>query len=115
MSVAYASSKIASYSSDISESLYVAEVSPLHKITFSDEFNSSLTIKSSLSLYGYTGCLQKSKSKGIANRLSNVFFITFFWVVSAVPSAFFAPKRAFTPLSSCIPWSSFSSRSFSLW
>ena len=77
MIVAYGSSKTASYSSDISESLYVAEVSPVHKITFSGEFNSSLTIKSSLSPYGYTGCLKKSKSKGIGNLLSNVFFIVF--------------------------------------
>ena len=74
MVVAYGSSKITSYSSDMSESLYVAEVSPLHKITFSDEFNSSLTIKSSLRRYGYTGCLKKSKSNGIANLLSNVSF-----------------------------------------
>ena len=48
MVVAYGLSKIASYSSDMFESLYVAEVSPVHKITFSDEFNSSLTIKHSL-------------------------------------------------------------------
>ena len=75
MVVAYGSSKIASYSKEMSESLNVAEISPVHKITFSGEFNSSLTIKSSLSLYGYTGCLKKSKSKGIENLLSNVFFI----------------------------------------
>ena len=77
MVVAYGSSKIASYSSDMSESFHVAEVSPAHKITFSGEFNSSLTIKSFLSPYGYTGCLKKSKSKGIRNLLSNVFFIAF--------------------------------------
>ena len=41
------------------------EVSPVHKITFSEEFNSSLTIKSSLSPYGYNGCLKKSKSNGL--------------------------------------------------
>ena len=43
----------------MSETLYVAVVSPVHKITFSEEFNSGLTIKSSLSPYGYTGCLKK--------------------------------------------------------
>ena len=37
----------------------------------------SPTIKSSLSLYEYTGCLKKSKSKGIANLLSNVFLSHF--------------------------------------
>ena len=61
MVLAYGSSKIASYSREISESLYVAEVSevsPEHKITISEESNSSLTIKSSLSPYGYTGCLK---------------------------------------------------------
>ena len=62
MVVAYGLSKIKSYSKEMSESLYVAEVSPVHKITFSEEFNSSLTIKSSLSPYGYAGCLNKSKS-----------------------------------------------------
>ena len=46
-----------------------AEISPVHKITFSEEFNSNLTIKPSLSPYGYTGCLKKSKSNGIANLL----------------------------------------------
>ena len=55
----------------MSESLYVAEVSPVHKITFSEKINSSLTIKFSLSSYGYTGCFKKSKSKGIANLLPN--------------------------------------------
>ena len=78
MIVAYGSSKIVSYSKDMSGSLYVAEVSPVHKITFSGEFNSSLSIKSSLSLYGYTGYLKKSKFNGIENLLSNVFFIAFF-------------------------------------
>ena len=52
MAVAYCPSKKASYSSEMFESLYVAEVSPLHKMTFSAEFSSSLTIKSS---YTYTG------------------------------------------------------------
>ena len=97
MLVAYVSSKIGSYSSKISESLYVAEVSPVRKTTFSEEkFNSSLTIKSSLSPYGYTECLKKSKSNGIANRLSKVFLMAFSWVVtvSAVPSDFFAPNHA---------------------
>ena len=59
MPVAYGSSKIASYSSEMYESFYVAEVSPVHKITFSEEFYLSLTIKSSLSPYGYTICLKK--------------------------------------------------------
>ena len=86
MLVVYGSSKIASYSKEMSKSLYVALASPMHKITFSEEFNSSLTIKSSLSLYGYTGCLnqnlnqdqnQKSKSNGIANLLPKVFLTTF--------------------------------------
>ena len=45
MVVAYGLSKIASYSSDMPESLYVAEVSPVHKITFPEEFNSNLTIE----------------------------------------------------------------------
>ena len=77
----------------MSESFYVALVSPVHKITFSEEFNSSLTIKSSLRPYGYTGCLKKSKSNAIANRLSNVFLITFSCVAtaSAVPCDFFHP------------------------
>ena len=57
----------------MSENLYVAEVSPVHKITFSEEFNSSLTIKSSLRPYGHNGWLEKSKSNGITNLLSNVF------------------------------------------
>ena len=34
--LSYGSSKIASYSKEISERLYVAEVSPVHKIGFSD-------------------------------------------------------------------------------
>ena len=78
----------------MSESLYVAEVSHkyliVHKITFSEELNSSLTIKSFLRPCGYTGCLKKSKSNGIAKLLSKAFFIAFSWVVtvSAVPSAF---------------------------
>ena len=41
MAVAYVLSKIASYSKEMSESLYVADVFPVHKITFSEEFNSS--------------------------------------------------------------------------
>ena len=65
MVVAYGSSKIASYSKEISESLHFAEVSPMHNITFYDKFNSSLTIKSSLSPHGYTGSLKKSRSNGI--------------------------------------------------
>ena len=42
MPVACGSSKIASYSSKISESLLVALVPLVHKITFSEEFMSSL-------------------------------------------------------------------------
>ena len=89
----------------MSESLYFAEVSPVHKITFSEEFNSSLTIKSSLNPYEYTGCLKISKPNGIANFLSKAFLIAFFWVVtvSAMPSAFVASSRTFTPLVDCMP------------
>ena len=88
----------------MSEGLYVAEVSQVHKISFSEEFNSSLTIKSSLRPYGYTGCLKKSKSNGISNHLSNVFLIAFSCIVtvSAVPSALLAPTRAFNPLAGCM-------------
>ena len=48
------------------------------------------TFKSFLSQYGHTGCLQKSKSKGIVNILPNVFLIAFSCVITfiAVPSAF---------------------------
>ena len=86
------------------ESLYVAEVSPVHKIIFSEEFNSGLTIKS-LSPYGCIECLKKSKSNSIANSLSNIFLMAFSWVVtvSAVPSDFFAPTHAFKPLVDCMP------------
>ena len=55
MVVAYGSSKITSYSKEMSERLYTAEVSPVHKFTFSEEFNSSLTVKSSL---GHTHILE---------------------------------------------------------
>ena len=105
MLMAYGLSKIASYSKEMSESLYAELVPPVHKITFSEEFYSSLTIKSSLSPYGYTGCLKKSKSHGIANFLSNFFLIAFSCVVtvSAVPSAFFAPTCAFNSLANCMP------------
>ena len=48
MVVAYNSSKIGSYSKEISERSYVALVSPVHKGTFSEEFNSDLRIKRSL-------------------------------------------------------------------
>ena len=89
----------------MSERLYVALLSPVRKITFSEEFNSSLTIKSSLRPYGYTGCLKKSKSNGIANLLSNVLLIEFSWVVTAsvVLSAFFTLTRAFKPLDDYMP------------
>ena len=49
LAVAYGSSKIALYSKEMSESLNVAEVCPVHKITFPAEFSSSLAIKFSLS------------------------------------------------------------------
>ena len=39
MAVAYSWSKFSLYSKEMPESLYVAEVSPLHKITFSEEFS----------------------------------------------------------------------------
>ena len=89
----------------MSQSLYVPLVSQVHKITFSAEFNSSLTIKSSLSPHGYTGRLKKSKSNGIENLLSSVFLIKFSWVVTAsvMPSAFFVPTRAFKPFADCMP------------
>ena len=100
MVMAYGLSKTASHSKEMSESWYVAEVSPVHKITFSEEFSSNLTIKSSLRPYGYTGCLKKSKSNGIANRLSNVFLTTFSSIVNvrAVPSDFSVPSRLFNPI-----------------
>ena len=89
MVVALILSNIASYSGEMSESLYVAEVSPFHKITLSEEFNSNLTILS--------GRLKKSKSKGISNLFSNVFLIAFSWVVtvSAVTSVFFCTHSCF--------------------
>ena len=90
----------------MSESLYVALVSPVHKTAFYEEFNSILTNKTSLlSPYGYTGRLKKSKSNGIANLLSNVLFMAFCWVavVVAVPSIFFTPTWGFNPLTDCIP------------
>ena len=48
MAVAYGSSKIASYTKEMSESLYVALVSPVDKITLSAEFNSSRINRRSL-------------------------------------------------------------------
>ena len=89
----------------MSESVYVAEVTPVHKITFSEEFNSSVTIKASLRPLGYIGSLKKSKSNRAANILLNVVFIAFSWVitVTAVPSAFFAPTRTFRPLVDHMP------------
>ena len=45
----FAVANIASYSREMFESLHVAAVSPQHKMTLSVEFNSSLTVKSSLS------------------------------------------------------------------
>ena len=72
MLVAYGSSKIASYSKIMSEILYFALLFPVI------EFNSIVIDRSSFKPYGWTGCLKKSKSKGIANLLSYVFLITFF-------------------------------------
>ena len=48
---------------------------------------------------------KKVKTNGIANLLSSVFLIAFSWIVidSAAPSAFFAPTRAFKPLTDCMP------------
>ena len=65
----------------MSESLYVAAVSPMHKITFLEE------------------------SKGIENLLPRVFLIGFSVIVTviAVPSDFFAWTHAFNPLIDCIP------------
>ena len=90
MVVAYGSSKIASYLSEISESLYVALVSPVHNTPFPAGFNSRLIKKRSLRRYGYTGWLKKRKSNGTENLLSKVFLAGISWVVtvSAVPSAF---------------------------
>ena len=75
MIVAYGSSKIASYSKEMSQSLYVAEISPVYKITFSEKFNSSLTIKSSLRPYGYTGWLKKSN----LTVLQTIYETSFIW------------------------------------
>ena len=69
--------KIGSYYSDMSECLYAAEASPVHKTTFSEELNSSIKIKSSLRSQWHTECLKMSKSNGIANLLSNIVSITF--------------------------------------
>ena len=84
----------------MSASLYVAKTSPVHKITFSEEFYSSLTIKSSLSPYGYNGCLKKSKSKVKSKPFIKRLFDQFFLVVtvSVVSSAFFTPRRVVKPL-----------------
>ena len=49
MAVAYFSSKFASYSKEMPEGLYVADVSQQHEITFPAELSSSLMIKSFLS------------------------------------------------------------------
>ena len=73
-----------------------------------------LAIKSCLSPLGYTGCLKKSKFKGIANLLSRVFLIAFSLVVTviAVLSAFFAPAQLYKLRADCITWSSLSSSVF---
>ena len=77
----------------------------MHKITFSGECSSCLTVIFSLSPHGYTGCLKKPKSNGTANVLPKVFLIAFSWIVtvSAVPSPFVASSRAFRPLADCMP------------
>ena len=61
----------------MSESLHVGASSPPHNIFFLEEINSSPTIKFSLDPLGYTGCLKKSKYKGIANLLPKVFLTRF--------------------------------------
>ena len=53
MLVAYGSSRITSYSSEMSKILYVPLVSLVHKSTFSTEFKSSLTINFSLRVNRY--------------------------------------------------------------
>ena len=78
---------------------------PVHKSTFPAEFNSILQNRHSFRPYGWTGRLKKSKSNGFVNLLSNVFLNAFSCVVtvSAVPSAFLAPTRAFKSLADCMP------------
>lgn len=70
----------------MSERLYVAEVSPI-------QLNSTLTIKSTLSPWGSTVFLQKSKCNGAAKIWTKVFLIAFSLAeaVTTVPSVFFAP------------------------
>lgn len=53
IAAAYCPSNIALYSRGMSQTLHVAAVSPVHKIKLSENFNSSLTIKSSLSPEGH--------------------------------------------------------------
>ena len=61
--LAQLSSNTESYSKEIFESLYVAAISPLHKIFFSEEFNSSLTIRSYLSPKGIQDAWKNPNSK----------------------------------------------------
>ena len=95
MAVAYDSSKIASYSNDISEACMSLKYHQCIKVLFLKSLIQAL--RSNLPW-----------AHIIANLLSNVFFIAFLLVVnvSSVPSAFFAPKHAFNPLADYIPWSS---------
>ena len=57
----------------MAEIWYTAVVSPVHRIISFAEFNSIVIEMSSFNLYGYTGCLKNSESKGIANVLLYVF------------------------------------------
>ena len=82
-------------SKELCKSFYLAAVFPLHKITFSKDFNSSFTIKASVSLTGYKECLKNSKSKGIAHFHIYYlkFLITFPLIVIAI--AFFGTNPSF--------------------
>ena len=67
--------KIVSYSNEISETLYVAAVSPFHKGAFSEKLTLSLIILSCLYSEEYTRCLKNSE--GITNFLPKIFLISF--------------------------------------
>ena len=88
--IIYLLSNIASFSREISESFYVAAVSPLHKTTFF--WKDSIQALLSKSLWAHQGIQDawKSKSKCIANRLTKVVLIAFSLAVTVtvVPSAF---------------------------
>ena len=89
--VAYGLSIITAYSKEMSESLYVAAVSPLHKIRFKP-YNQIFSKR--IRIYWM---LEKSKPGGIANLLPKLFLIIFSCVaaVITVPATFFAPTRVF--------------------